>query len=186
MTFRFGSAPAASAAETPSLQKTARASEKAVETEVPLSLSLHETVKLLQIRGQKTVHEILAVADPESDVLRLFFQTESSLAQPVDLSLEERHKVPAPSQAAGLMVYKEYRLVGLNLRVKGRLGTAFRIPKAWLDEKGLAPEHVALYAWNEGGWKKQPTRLLGEEGSHYEFRSDASSMDRWVLGGEAE
>jgi hypothetical protein len=140
-------------------------------------------VKPLRVTQLGMHHEVLALAPPESDVLRIFFRTNDDLSPLVQIRLEEEAEVRVSGK---IMPYKEFRLAGDRFQFNGSLAVAFRVPKAWIGGTGLTPAHIALYAGDEKRLKRQPTRVLSEGDVYIEFRSETKSLGRWVLGGDIQ
>lgn len=61
----------------------------------------------------------------------------------------------------------------------------FRVPKEWLEEKGIAQENVALYRYS-GTWTKLSTSKVGEDSSYVYYKARSPGFSYFAIAGEEE
>ena len=59
----------------------------------------------------------------------------------------------------------------------------FRVPKEWLEEKGIAQENVALYRYTNT-WTKLPTSKVGEDSSFVYYKARTPGFSYFAIVGE--
>jgi hypothetical protein len=58
---------------------------------------------------------------------------------------------------------------------------AFTVEESALDERGVAPEEVAAYRWDDGEWQPVATELVGQADGSYEYVVQSSNLSSMIV-----
>ncbi|WP_332448686.1 PEGA domain-containing protein [Methanoculleus sp.] len=60
----------------------------------------------------------------------------------------------------------------------------FAVPKAWLAERGFAPEGVVLYRYYNSTWQPLPTEMIREDATRYSFTAEGPGFSLFAIAAE--
>lgn len=102
---------------------------------------------------------------------------------PEFLITAETTGLPSGTDAPAGMVY-EYVELTLYRTTDAALAGAtlnFSVPKAWLEERDVAPENVVLYRYHDGTWQALPTEMTGEDATGYFFGAESPGFSLFAI-----
>ncbi len=124
----------------------------------------------------------LDVADAEVAVSKISF-TAAQNAYGVALQVQKVSVLPKDVPALDKNVYKYVSISQVNLAkaIEGGIDVTFIVSTAWLSEKGLAKENVALHRFVNGQWVVLDTTFSEEDGGYVTYIAQTPGFSYFAI-----
>jgi len=104
----------------------------------------------------------------------------------VELSVSSLKDKPV-SSAAAAKVYQYLKITKNNIKdaQADKITVAFRVPKTWLDENGLASADIALYRYKDQLWNRISVTVTGTDDTYVNYAADVPGLSFFAIGSKA-